>query len=50
MACRLYKYIYELKQASSQWYLNFDGIIKKFGFKENEVDNCIYIKVKGASV
>ena len=47
MGCRLKKSIYGLKQASRQWYLKFDGIIRNFGFKENEVDNCIYIKVKG---
>ena len=47
LACKLKKSIYELKQASRQWYLKFDEIIKRFGFKENEVDNCIYIKTKG---
>jgi hypothetical protein len=35
MACKLKKSIYGLKQASRQWYLKFDGIIKKFGFIEN---------------
>jgi hypothetical protein len=29
-----------------QWYLKFDETIKKFGFKENEKDNCIYAKFK----
>ena len=38
--------IYGLKQASRQWYLKFDGTIRKFGFKENVEDNCIYIKFK----
>ena len=46
MGCRLKKSIYGLKQASRQWYLKFDGTIKKFRFKENIEDNCIYTKFK----
>jgi hypothetical protein len=46
MGCRLKKSIYGLKQASRQWYLKFDNTIRKFGFKENVEDNCIYAKLK----
>jgi hypothetical protein len=46
MGCRLKKSIYGLKQASGQWYLKFDETVRKFGFKENEEDNCIYAKFK----
>jgi hypothetical protein len=46
LRCHLTKSIYGLKQASRQWYLKFDEIIRKFGFKENEEDNCIYAKFK----
>ena len=46
MGCRLKKSIYGLKQASRQWYLKFDGTIRKFGFKEKVEDNCIYAKFK----
>jgi hypothetical protein len=42
------KSIYELKQASRHWYLKFDKVVKKFGFVKNQVDNCIYIKIKGS--
>ena len=44
--CCLKKSIYGLKQASRHWYLNFDSTIRKFGFKENVEDNCIYAKFK----
>jgi hypothetical protein len=47
MRCRLKKFIYGLKQASRQWYLKFDEVIKIFGFVKNQVDNCIYFKIKG---
>ena len=46
MGCCLKISIYGLKQASRQWYLKFDGTIRKFGFKENVEDNCIYAKFK----
>ena len=46
MGCRLKKSIYELKQASRQWYLKFDQTIRNFGFKENVEDNCVYAKFK----
>jgi hypothetical protein len=46
LGCHLTKFIYGLKQASRQWYLKFDKTIRKFGFKENEEDNCIYAKFK----
>ncbi|KAG7564376.1 Ribonuclease H-like superfamily [Arabidopsis suecica] len=48
MVCKLKKSIYGLKQASRQWYLKFDEIITKFGFKENIVDPCIYLKISGS--
>ena len=47
LACHLKKSFYGLKQASRQWYLKFDKIIRTFGFTENVVDNCIYVKFKG---
>jgi hypothetical protein len=46
MRCRLKKSIYGLEQVSRQWYLKFDEVVKKLGFIENQVDNCIYIKIK----
>ena len=46
IGCHLKKSIYGLKQASRQWCLKFDQIIKNFGFKENVEDNCVYAKFK----
>jgi len=50
MVCKLKKPIYGLKQASCQWYLNFNDTIVSFGFKENTVDRWIYLKVSGSKV
>lgn len=48
LVCRLRKSIYGLKQASRQWYLKFNEVRMTFGFKENTVDQCIYLKVSGS--
>ena len=48
LVCKLKKSIYGLKQASRQWYLKFNRIITSFGFTENTVDHCIYLKVSGS--
>ena len=48
MVCKLHKSIYGLKQASRQWYLKFDEVVTANGFKENIVDQCIYMKVSGS--
>jgi len=47
MVCKLNKSIYGLKQASRQWYMRFDEVIKTHGFIENILDSCIYVKVSG---
>jgi hypothetical protein len=46
MGCHLKKSIYGLKQALRQWYLKYYKTIRKFGFKENVEDNCVYAKFK----
>lgn len=48
MVCKLKKSIYGLKQASRQWYFKFHDTVTSFGFKENIVDRCIYMKVSGS--
>ena len=48
LVCKLKRSIYGLKQASRQWYIKFHNTIISFGFKENTVDKCIYLKVSGS--
>ena len=48
LVCKLKKSIYGLKQASRQWYIKFYNIITSYGFVENIVDQCIYLKVSGS--
>ncbi|RVW83861.1 Retrovirus-related Pol polyprotein from transposon TNT 1-94 [Vitis vinifera] len=50
LVCKLKKSIYELKQASRQWYLKFHDVISSFGFVENIMDQCIYQKVSGSKI
>jgi len=50
LVCNLNKSIYDIKQASLQWYLKFYGIIFSFGFDENPMDQCIYHKVNGSKI
>jgi hypothetical protein len=48
LGCHLKKSIYGLKQTSREWYLKFDEVIRKLGFEENKVDNCVYVKFRGS--
>lgn len=48
MVCKLQKSIYGLKQASRQWYLKYDEVVTAFGFIENKLDECIYLKINGS--
>ena len=45
MVCKLKKSIYGFKQASRQWYLKFHKILITFGFKDNLMDQCIYLRL-----
>ncbi|RDX74089.1 hypothetical protein CR513_46198, partial [Mucuna pruriens] len=48
LVCKLKKSIYGLKQDSRQWYLKFNDTITSYGFVENIIDRCIYMKVSGS--
>ena len=50
LVCKLKKSIYELKQASRQWYLKFHDVISSFGFEKSIMDQCIYQKVSGSKI
>jgi hypothetical protein len=44
------KSLYSLKQACCQWYLKFHNVISSFGFVENIMDQCLYLKVSGSKI
>jgi hypothetical protein len=48
--CKLQKSIYVLKQASWNWNLRFDEVVKGFGFINNVEEPCVYKKVSGSAV
>jgi hypothetical protein len=43
--CKLQKSIYVLKQASRNWNMHFDEVVKGFAFIRNIVEPCVYKKV-----
>jgi len=50
MMWKFMKSLYSLKQTSRQWYLRFNDTIPSFRFKENTVDQLIYLKVSESKV
>ena len=44
--CKLQKSIHGLKQASRSWNIQFDEIVKEFGFSQNLDKACVYKKVR----
>lgn len=41
--CKLNKTLYGLKQSSRCWFERFDHALKSIGFKNSEVDPCLYV-------
>ena len=48
--CKLQRSIYGLVQASRNWNIRFDSVIKAFGFLQTFGEACIYKKVSGSYV
>lgn len=44
MICKLNKNIYGLKQAARTWNRKLDSILIKEGYKQSQVDLCLYSK------
>jgi hypothetical protein len=44
LVCRLKKSLYELKQASNQWYLKFDRFMTEQDYSRCHSDHCVYFK------
>jgi hypothetical protein len=44
LVCRLRKSLYELKQATRQWYRKFDDFVQSIGFLRSDEDHCFYSK------
>ena len=40
----------QLEVFQRQWYLKFHKILITLGFKENPVDQCIYLKISGSKI
>ncbi|KMQ72766.1 hypothetical protein BPMI_02479c [Candidatus Burkholderia pumila] len=47
--CKLVKSLYGLKQAPKKWHEKFDHAIITSGFKTNESDKCVYVKMIGVT-
>jgi hypothetical protein len=45
--CELLKSLYGLKQSGHAWNIEFDRVIRKYGFKRMRLDPCAYIRHKG---
>jgi len=43
--CKLIKSLYGLKQAPKQWHEKFDHTMLSNGFKINECDKCVMLKI-----
>ena len=46
-ACKLRKSLYGLKQAARAWNKIYHEAVISFGFKQSEVDKCLYSMKKG---
>ncbi|KAL4379256.1 hypothetical protein GQ457_02G035690 [Hibiscus cannabinus] len=47
LVCKLHKSIYELKQASRQWFHAFYQVVMQFGFTQSHFDHSLFIKGLG---
>ena len=47
LVCKLFKSLYDLKQAPKQWHEKFERTLITAGFIVNEADKCVYYRHGG---
>ena len=50
LVCHLLKSIYGLRQAPRIWFNHFKASLEAFGFRQSEVDPCLFIYVRESSI
>lgn len=45
--CKLQKALYGLRESPRAWFECFDELMKRLGFENNKIDNCLYSMVNG---
>ena len=48
--CRLIHSLYGLKQSGRAWYFKFKNILLKYGFKQLDVEYCLYLRERNGKV
>ena len=48
--CKLQRSIYGLKHASRSWNIQFDKVVRSYGFIKNTEQSCVYKKVSGSAI
>jgi Reverse transcriptase (RNA-dependent DNA polymerase) len=50
LVCRLNKSLYELKQASRNWFSKYSQVLQSFGFKQSPSDHSLFVLKSGSNI